>query len=119
MTDCAPIVCTLTKIQRLHRAISWKGALRRYARRLQRLPNGVLIELKSGVPLAKFRKLVASEAECCRWMNLDLQETAVPPILTITADSDEGVRVILETMPIPRATQASDPDKRGRSVDGG
>ena len=96
MKNTNPVACTLTSLQRLRRGQSWKRSLRRYARRLERLPNGVSIELKNGAPLANLRTLVAAEAQCCRWMNLTLREDAVPPVLTITADTDEGVRAIVD-----------------------
>lgn len=69
--------------------------MRRYANRFERLRNGVFVELKGDVPLAGLRKLVADESDCCRWMNLDLNENAFPPALTITADTDEGVSTIM------------------------
>ncbi len=96
MKNLNPVVCTLTTLQRLQRGRRWKSSLRRYARRVERLPNGIAIELKSDLSLVELRGLVASEAECCRWMNLDLQETELPPILKITADTEEGIRTIVE-----------------------
>ena len=95
MKNLNPVVCTLTTVQRLWRGQSWKRSLRRYAARVDRLPDGVSIELKTDAPLAELRALVAAESECCRWMNLDLQERADPPVLRITADTDEGVKTIV------------------------
>lgn len=96
MTNLNPIVCTLTSVQRLQRGRSWKRSLHRYARRFERLPNGIFIELEPDAPLAELRELVAAESACCRWMNLDLREGDVPPVLTITADTEEGVRAIIK-----------------------
>jgi hypothetical protein len=98
MKNLNPVVCTLTNVQRALRGQSWRRSLRRFARRVDRLPNGVLLELRSDVPLGKLRELVAAEAECCRWMNLELRENALPASLTITADTDEGVRAIVDMM---------------------
>lgn len=96
MKNLNPVVCTLTHVERLRRGKRWKRSLFRFARRFERLPNGVFIELASDVPLADLRELVAAEADCCRWMNLRLQENSVPRALTITADTDEGIRAIVE-----------------------
>ena len=56
----------------------------------------MFIELRNDAPLLELRELIAAESECCRWMNLELDESIVPPVLTITADTDEGVSAIVE-----------------------
>ena len=94
MKNLNPVVCTLTSVQRLRRGTRWKGGFRRFAERIDRLSNGIAIALKSGVALGELRELVALEAECCCWMNLELRESESPPTLTITADTEEGVATI-------------------------
>ena len=107
MKNLRPVVCTLTTIGRLRRGTSWKRSLDRYARRFERLPNGVFVEFKPGFPIGELRELVAAESKCCRWMNLELQEDADPPTLTITADTDEGVRAIIELAGYADTTELS------------
>jgi hypothetical protein len=89
-----PIACTLTHAQLGRRAARWKDALRRYACNTERLRDGLSIALGSDAPLDEFRELVSLESECCKWLNLDLREADGRAILTITADTDEGIAAL-------------------------
>ena len=95
MKNLNPVVCTLTSAQLARRGARWTDALRRLAVRTDPLADGVSITIKGGLPLEELRRLVQFEAECCKWMNLDLREGPAFSTLTITADTAEGVDVIM------------------------
>jgi len=90
-----PVTCTLTAEGRQRMGDGWKATLQRGNARVRALENGVEVDLKGDDALLhELRRLVAIEADCCRWMNIALREHRGDAVLTVTADSDEGVAAI-------------------------
>jgi hypothetical protein len=96
-----PVICTLSAAQLGRRTTRWKDALARYARKTTCIRGGLSIELKSGAPIHEFRELVRLESECCKWMDLELNEHDSGAMLTITADTDEGVDALSRIFRMP------------------
>lgn len=91
MKNLNPVVCTLSAAQLGRRSMRWKDALARYIRKTNRIPGGLSIELKRGAPMDEFLDLIRLESECCKWMDIELNEDDSGAKLTITAATDEGV----------------------------
>jgi hypothetical protein len=95
MKSSNPVTCTLTAEGRLRMGDGWAATLRRGNARIRSLENGVEVELKGDRALRlELRELVAVERDCCRWMNIALREHEGGAVLTVTADSDDGVAAI-------------------------
>ena len=95
MKNVEPVVCTLTPEQRRLQGKGWKDALVQFARRARVLPDGFEVTLANDrAAISQIAELVAREQACCRWMNITLRSEGDKAVLTITADSREGVTAL-------------------------
>src|SRR5579864_2970799 len=96
MTDPLPIACTLTTDQLQDRGAEWR-ALRRYVDQGTIVPGGLSITFKmlDGVE-PELQRLIALEAECCRWMTFAVRRGQGGLEITITADGEDGQRAARE-----------------------
>jgi hypothetical protein len=101
MSDLKPIVCTLTDEERSSRTTTWKDVVANSVTHIEELGDGYALTLNAGqIDLDQLRNLVESESECCRWMNLQLQERS-PLTLSISSASPGGKAVIKHMLGLP------------------
>ncbi len=97
MTDSLPIACTLAPDELQDRGAEWR-ALSRYVDQATIIPGGLSITFKKldGVE-PELQRLIALEAECCRWMTFAVHRGPEHLEMTITADGEDGQRAARET----------------------
>lgn len=90
-----PVICTLTSAQLRTRRDKWNEIFRTAAAELRPLPDGVSVRLAcNDAVVSRLRRLVELEADCCQWMLLDLSEDAGATVLTMRAESNQGIAAI-------------------------
>lgn len=104
----AKVVCTLTHRELRARGVRWKELLRRSAG-TEPAANGVTIAFDDASVRAELERLIGQERQCCTWMYLDLCEREGRLMLTIRANSDQGIAAIhamvgVYTLESPRNT---------------
>ncbi len=97
MTHSLPIACTLAPDELQDRSAEWR-ALSRYVDQASIIPGGLSVTFKTldGVE-AELQRLIALEAECCRWLTFAVRRGQDSLEMTITADSEDGQRAARET----------------------
>jgi hypothetical protein len=94
MRESKPISCTLTAAQRKARTMTWRDVLRLSVTQTEERANGFVLTLDyAAIRREDIRKLVESERECCRWMDLELNGDS-ETTLSITSESHNGKAVI-------------------------
>jgi hypothetical protein len=95
MKASKPVICTLTSNELRARRDKWSDILRSATAEVQPLPDGVSVRLaRDDAVLHRLHRLVELETVCCQWLLLDLSEDAGATVLTMRAESDEGVEAI-------------------------
>jgi hypothetical protein len=78
--------------------MTWRDVTHKAATHIEERPDGFVLRLDEAAPdFDDIRKLVESERDCCRWMNLELDERS-PATLTLTSESCTGKAVIKEML---------------------
>jgi hypothetical protein len=94
MDASKPILCTLTSAERHARKITWHDVMRSSVVRSEEHANGFVLTLNYGtIGPDEIRKLVDSERDCCRWMDLELSGDS-QGTLSIMSESRGGKAVI-------------------------
>ena len=99
-TSNKPVACTLDSAGAADQLSDW-AALQVLCTEVERTPGGVVLWF-AGEAESRLRSVVAREAECCEFLDLDVQRDGDLLRLAISSDSP-GAEPIIEML----ATQAS------------
>ncbi len=84
-----PLACTLTADQLARRTAAISALARRALRARTRIPGGARLVFESDVATEReLRALIAAEAACCPFLELDLQPTPEGLRLDVTGPGD-------------------------------
>ena len=96
MKEILPMACTLTAADLRDRQKAWLK-VGTYAKGSAEVPGGIVFTFTAAPGLYySLRELARLEAECCPWMDLQVQNTPGDINLTVTAAGPDGERGVRE-----------------------